>query len=326
MSQAKQSVSTKAIDRRTLRDRVGIFLVPIETKEELTQIREAERAGVQQIWTGDANNADTLTLFAIAAAQTEHIRLGTAIVSTYPRHPLVVARQALAIHDIAPGRLRLGLGSGGTLPIENWLGLSQTSPLPYLTEYLKLLRQTLWEGDANYEGNFFKTALPFSHVTQTPLLISALGPRAFRLAGEIADGALSWLCPPSYLLDQALPALRAGAQERQRPAPPLIAQMFVAFSKDETVALAAVRQRVERYARVSTYGRMFAHAGFAGVKDGNEVELNELARTLLIRGDEAEVSARIQELLASGLDELMLLPVTDEKDEWQRLLRLVGSL
>lgn len=52
---------------------------------------------------------------------------------------------------------------------------------------------------------------------QIPLLISALGEKAFRLAGEIADGAISWVCPVPYLLDTALSALRAGAEAQHRP-------------------------------------------------------------------------------------------------------------
>src|SRR5689334_10433051 len=111
--QQEKDFPSEAIAQRSLRDRIGVVIQPTDTVDAITKIRRAEQAGVQQIWMGDADYADPLTLFAIAAAQTERIRLGTSIIATYPRHPVVMARQALALHDIAPGRLRLGLGPGG---------------------------------------------------------------------------------------------------------------------------------------------------------------------------------------------------------------------
>lgn len=326
--QQKDQIAAENIAQRSLRDRVGVFVVPTETSDALATIREAERAGVQQIWTGEADRADPLTLFAIAAAQTERIRLGTSILAVYSRHPVVLARQALAIHDIAPGRLRLGIGSGGRAPVEQWLGLSQISPLPYLKEYVEILRTVLWEGGTNYEGTFFKIALPAPRPAQIPLYVSALGKQAFRLAGEIADGVLPWMCPAPYLLNQALPALRAGAEATERPVPPIVAHMHVALSTDKAAALAASRRWVQMYARLSTYARMFAHAGFAGAVDGSEADVDALARSLVISGDEATVRSRIQEVLASGLDELQLqlLPIADEARERAALLHLVGSL
>src|ERR1700736_6188851 len=102
---------------RPIRDRVGPFIEATDSLDALTKIREAEQAGVQQVWAQSAGNADLLTLFAVVATHTERIRLGTAIVPTYSRHPLVMAQQALAIHDLAPERLRLGIGPGNRMLI-----------------------------------------------------------------------------------------------------------------------------------------------------------------------------------------------------------------
>ena len=99
--------------------------------------------------------------------------------------------------------------------MENMYGLSMSSPLAYLREYVEVMRQVLWEGRVDHQGKFFKVVTSFPRTAQIPLLISALGEKAFRLAGEIADGAISWVCPVPYLLDKALPALRAGAQAQQ---------------------------------------------------------------------------------------------------------------
>jgi len=155
-----------------------------------------------------------------------------------------------------------------------------------------------------------------------------LGLKAFQLAGEIADGAIAGMCPIPYLLKSALPALQAGAEARKRPAPPIIAHMLVALSTDEAAVLAVVRQRLQMMAQVGPFARMFVQAGFAGAMDGNEAELDALARTVMVSGDEATVRHRVQELLTSGLDELQLqlVPIADEEKERKQLLKLVGSL
>jgi len=73
------------------------------------------------------------------------------------------------------------------------------------------LRAVLWEGKVNHHGEFFNVVVTSPNAARLPILVSALGEKAFQLAGEIADGALSWLCPVPYLLHTGLPALRKGA-------------------------------------------------------------------------------------------------------------------
>ncbi|GHO98028.1 LLM class F420-dependent oxidoreductase [Reticulibacter mediterranei] len=332
-----------ALTQRSLRDRVGVCIEGSDPVDSLSQFRAAELAGVQQVWmtAGGAGSGspDTLTLFATAAAQTRHIRLGTAITVTYLRHPLLMAQQALVIHALAPGRLRLGIGPGARESLEGWYGLEVSAPLSYQKEYVQILRGSLWESSADFHGTFFQTrgavrmgnfdaVITASQSVQIPLLVAALGAKAFQQAGEIADGALSWMCPVPYLLNQARPALQVGAEIRSRPVPPLVAHLMVAMSTDEAAVLAAVRQRVQVYARVSGYARAFVRAGFAEAVEGDEKALDALARALVISGDESTVRQRIQELVEQGLDELMLqlVPVTSETSERERLFHLVGSL
>jgi alkanesulfonate monooxygenase SsuD/methylene tetrahydromethanopterin reductase-like flavin-dependent oxidoreductase (luciferase family) len=84
---------------------------------------------------------------------------------------------------------------------------------------VEVLRAVLWEGKVNHHGEFFNVVVtPGGLITslntaRLPILVSALGEKAFQLAGEIADGALSWLCPIPYLLNTGLPALRKGASK-----------------------------------------------------------------------------------------------------------------
>lgn len=325
-----QQLPSRGVRERPLRERVGIYIQARDAVDAITQLREAERAGVQQAWMamGGAGFADVLTVLAMAAMQTERIKLGTAIVPAAPRHPVVMAQQALAIHDVAPERLRLGVGSGNRSFLEDRYGLPQTAPLSYLKEYVEVLRGLLWEGRVDHRGEFFQVVDTLPRTAQIPLLIPALGVKAFRLAGEIADGALASLCPVPYLLDQALPALRAGAEESSRPAPPLVACLPVALSTNEAAVRAAARQFVQQFMQTSTYAHMFALAGWASAVDGDEAAVHALARTLVIWGNETMVRGRVQELFASGLDELLLLaiPIADEAMEREQLLHLIGSL
>jgi alkanesulfonate monooxygenase SsuD/methylene tetrahydromethanopterin reductase-like flavin-dependent oxidoreductase (luciferase family) len=224
-----------------VRERVGLAIQSADVVSVISRIREAEQVGIQQVWmTQSLGMLDTLTLFAAAATQTTRIRLGTSIVPVYPRHPLVMALQAATINDLAPGRLRLGVGTSHRHVIENVYGLSMPSPLAYLREYVEVV----WEGRVDYQGRFFKVATLIPRPAQIPLLISALGEKAFRLAGEIADGAISWVCPVPYLLDTGLPALQAGAQAQHRPVPPLVAHIPVAMSTDEAAVQAAATPRI----------------------------------------------------------------------------------
>jgi alkanesulfonate monooxygenase SsuD/methylene tetrahydromethanopterin reductase-like flavin-dependent oxidoreductase (luciferase family) len=154
---------------------------------------------------------DTLTTLAAAATKTSTIRLGTSIVPTYPRHPLIMAQQALSLYDIAPGRLCLGIGPSQQAIIEGIYGLPQPAPLAHLREYVNVLRAALWEGKVDHHGKFFNVKVSLSHTAQVSVLISTLGVKAFQLAGEISDGALSWACPVPYLIRTGIPALYTAA-------------------------------------------------------------------------------------------------------------------
>jgi alkanesulfonate monooxygenase SsuD/methylene tetrahydromethanopterin reductase-like flavin-dependent oxidoreductase (luciferase family) len=149
---------------------------------------------------------------------------------------------------------------------------------------------------------------------------------AFHLAGEISDGAISWVCPVPYLLEKALPALRAGAAKSGRPVPPLVAGIPVALSQDQHAVLRAARSQLSRYGRLPFYANMFADAGFPIDSDGTMTD--DLIDSLVVSGDEATIAARFNELLDSGLDELLVMnmQIADPEIEQVRLSRLIGQM
>jgi alkanesulfonate monooxygenase SsuD/methylene tetrahydromethanopterin reductase-like flavin-dependent oxidoreductase (luciferase family) len=294
----------------------------------IKKIVAAEAAGIRQIWMNQGY-LDTLTIFAAAATKTSAVRLGTAIVQTYPRHPLALAQQVLVLNDIAPGRLRLGIGPSHSSTIEGIFGLSQRKPLVHLREYVEVLRAVLWEGKVNHHGEFFNVVVtPPRNTARVPILVSALGEKAFQLAGEIADGVLSWLCPIPYLLNTGLPALRKAAAMAGRSAspPPLVAHVLVALTTDRHLALTAGHQYIEKNnISLPFYVNMFTKAGFPTTLGSTAPDT--LVDNLVISGNEDAMTVRLSELLASGLDELMvnLLPIKDTADEQFRLAHSIAE-
>jgi F420-dependent oxidoreductase-like protein len=312
---------------RPARERIGLVVSGTDTAAVISTIVAAEGAGVQQVWmTQFASAPDTLSIFAAAAVQTSTVRMGTAIVPTYPRHPLTMAQQALTLGDLAPQRLRLGIGPSHRPTIEGFYGIPMTTPLEHLREYVTVLRALLWKGEVDFQGQFFKVKATLPRPPQTAILISALRTGAFQLAGEIADGAISWMCPVPYLLEKALPALRAGAAKSDRPVPPLVAHIPVAFSQDRQAVLAAARSQLNRYGRLPFYAGMFADAGFPVAPDGTMTDA--LFDSLVVSGEEAAIAARFNELLEAGMDELLVMavPVAHPQGEQARLARLIGQL
>jgi F420-dependent oxidoreductase-like protein len=313
----------------TTRERVGLVVDGTNAASAVKTIVAAEAAGVRQIWmVQPPSGPDTLTTLSAVATKTSTVRLGTSIVPTYPRHPLVLAQQALSLYDIAPGRLRLGIGPSHQAIIEGIYGLPQTTPLAHLREYVKVLRAALWEGKVDHHGKFFNVIVTLPRTTQTPVLISTLGKKAFQLAGEIADGALSWMCPVQYLLNTGIPALRTAAAANGRSAPPpLVAYVSVVLSQDRHSVMAAGHRVLDMYAKLPFYAKMFTDAGFP-LTVGQTSVPDSLVDSLIVSGNEATVAARFTELLAAGLDELMvtLVPIKDAVDEQTRLMHLIGQL
>jgi F420-dependent oxidoreductase-like protein len=317
-------------DSRPIQERVGLNVDGANAAAAVNTIVAAENAGVRQIWmTQPPNFPDVLTTIAAAAAKTSSINLGTSIVPTYPRHPLVLAQQALAVHDLAPGRLRLGIGPSHSVVIENIYGLQHSKPLAHLHEYADVLRTALWDGKVSHHGDFYNVEAALVRAAQIPVLISTLGKMAFQLAGLIADGALTWVCPIQYLLQTGLPALRSSAAAVGRSAPTLVAHIPVVLSEDRASILSAGHRHLDFYAKITFYANMFSNAGFQITSDQKVPDT--LIDNLVVSGNETTIAARFTELLGTGISELMisLLPITgageDEKQQAQ-LMHMIGRL
>jgi len=286
----------------------GLVLPRGSATDLVAATRQAEARGISTVWTTVGGTpADPVTAYAAAGAATERVNLGTAITPTYPRHPITLAAQAIALNDLAPGRIRLGIGPSHKPVIEGSYGLPMGKPLAHLREYLTILRALLWEGTVEFSGEYYQvTASLPSNVPapKIPVPISALRPGAFKLAGELADGAIPWLAPVDYLVDTALPALQEGADRAGRARPPLTAHIPVAVSTDRDAVRSAFRAQFPVYSKLPFYVAMFEAAGFPVTTAGEMTD--QLVDMLLVSGDAGEIKARLNDIRSRGIDELMI--------------------
>jgi alkanesulfonate monooxygenase SsuD/methylene tetrahydromethanopterin reductase-like flavin-dependent oxidoreductase (luciferase family) len=192
-----------------------------------------------------------------------------------------------------------------------------------------ILRTLLWEGSVDFAGEYFtvKTELPSNGAPpQVPVPISALRPNAFRLAGEIADGAISWVTPVDYLVKTALPAVQAGADAAGRRRPPLIAHVPVMVSTDREAARTAFRNQFPYYPKLPFYAAMFAEAGYPATASGEMSD--ELVEVLAVSGSPREIRDRLEAILARGIDEVLIshVVVEDEATELEALSQVLSNL
>ncbi len=328
MIRADEMLTAESVRALPLRERAGLVITTVHAKEALQAILKAERAGVRQVWTTQGpTTVDALALYTAAATQTETVRMGTSILPTYPRHPLAVMALVRGFEELAPGRLRVGLGTSHRPTIEGMYGIEMIDPLEHLREYVAVLRAALWEGKVDHSERFYQVQVKkLPGTAHVPILTAALGPTAFETAGEISDGALSWVCPVTYLTQTAMPAVREGARKAQRPTPPVVAHVPVAFGTDRQAVFAAARKRLGYYGRLPFYRHMFAEAGCPVPEDGELPEA--LIDRLVVSGTEDTVAERLKELLSDQLDELNLsiVPVQTEEQEQSRLMEVIGNL
>jgi F420-dependent oxidoreductase-like protein len=308
---------------------IGVHVSGADAPALVEGITAAERAGLQTAWLTVGGVApDALAVFAAAAARTERIDLGTSIVPTFPRHPLALAQAALVVDQLAPGRLRLGVGPSHQPAIEGIWGLPFARPLAHLREYLAILRALLGEGRVDFDGELLHAHAALGAPTRVRVLCAALRRRAWRLAGELSEGGISWLCPPPYLRDVARPALEAGARAQGRRAPPLIAHVPIVASHDAERVRAAARRRFALNARLPFYARMLREAGLPEADPRGQLP-DEALDALLVWGSDAQIADRIAGLAALGIDEVLASPVQlldDPAPAHARTLALLGEL
>ena len=146
--------------------------------------------------------------------------MGTAITPTWGQHPVYSVQQIQVIANLAPGRLRFGVGPSGKGGMIKTYGADFRQPVTNMREYIQVAKSLLQNGEVDFDGSHYRARAKIRpSIPDVPVIGSALGTGAFRACGEVADGAISWLCPPPYLNNYGRPALEEGARNAGRPHP-----------------------------------------------------------------------------------------------------------
>jgi F420-dependent oxidoreductase-like protein len=286
----------------------------------LSALKYADRAGVPTAWLTTGIGADALTVFAAASSCTERIRLGTAIVPTFPRHPVVVAQQAADIGILAPGRFILGVGPSHAPAMQDRYGIPYERPLEHVREFVTIVKGLLAGEQVAFSGRRFQVNAKLSYTAPVPVITSALRAGSFELAGEIADGAVTWLCPAPYLRDVALPAMARGAARAGRARPRLVAHAFVALTTDAADLARGISETVNYYPQLRNYQEMFVAAGLPEAREGRWSQA--MIDAVILHGDPASCERKVGQFMkTSGADELILSVLATGEDRTTSLHR-----
>lgn len=291
------------------KQRIGVAVSAPDVAGVLENIARVEKAGIPAVWltTGGAG-LDGLTIFAAAAERFKNVMFGTSIVPTFPRHPIVMAQQVQVLSQLAPGRIRLGIGPSHRPATLAMYGPGFRAPLGHLKECLQILKPLLQEGSVDFDGEYYHAHARLAAPVDVPVMASALRSASFEACGAAADGAISWVCPGAYLESVALPAIRKGAAGAGRSAPPLIAHAPVCVHDNPDEIRLAVQQQLSNYPRMPFYQRMFAAAGFPEAAE--ETWSDAMIAGTVLSGSESRVKEGLQGLLDRGATEILVSIVT----------------
>ena len=232
--------------------------------------RCAEESGVESVWMPEAWGRDAFLALAAIAQVTDRVKLGTGIVNVYSRSPATLAMGAATLDELSKGRAILGLGSSGPGVVERWHGMRYERPLTRVRETVGIIRLALSGAQTDYQGSFFHVSdfkLAMDHTNRTiPIYLAALGPKMLRLAGEVADGVLLYLCSPP-LIPKAIEEARKGANEAGRSLEnfDVAALLPAAVSENRSEARSVVARALAYYVggMGTYYRRLISESGFA---------------------------------------------------------------
>lgn len=306
---------------------IGAHILARDASAIIDGIVAADRAGLNTAWLTSGGPApDPLAVFAAAAGETEQIGFGTSIIPTFPRHPLAVVQGAVVVDQLAPGRLKLGVGPSHKPAVEGMYRFEFVRPLQHLREYLTILKSILQEGSVAFHGERLHAEAQLQAPTQVKVMASALRPNAYRLCGELADGAISWVSPLSHQQRVAIPAMEEGAREAGRERPALVSHTPVVVSEDADAVWEAAAAQLGFYPRLPYYSAMWQDAGFPEAEDG--AFSRAMSDALVIQGSEEAVAERIRALPSYGVDEMLAGVIQLESDPAasDRTIELLGAL
>jgi 5,10-methylenetetrahydromethanopterin reductase len=289
--------------------RIGIGIgdiggTPADADGLIAQARRAEAEGFASGWFAHIMGMDAVMAAALCARETSRMELGTAVVPTFPRHPVALAQQALTAQAIGRGRYTLGIGLSHQLVIEGMLGLSFAKPYSHMKEYLAVLGPLVRGGSVSHAGEEYRVnaTVAVPGATPCPILVAALAPKMLALAGREADGTITWMTGPKTVRDHIVPRIREAAAAAGRPAPRVVVGLPVAVTRDVAAARASAARGFQIYGMLPSYRAMLDREGAEGPAD------------VALVGDESAVGAALERLAEAGATDFLAIPFRVEGD------------
>jgi F420-dependent oxidoreductase-like protein len=256
--------------------------------------QEVERRGFATLWMANIFSLDAIFTLGVVGRETRRIELGTAVVPTYPRHPLAMAQEALTANQAARGRFVLGIGLSHRIVIEDMFGLSYEKPARHMREYLQVL-QPLLRGEAvKFSGETYRVAGQLGiGAPAPPVLVAAMGDAMLRATGELADGTILWMTGAKTVETHAAPKLNAAAAAAGRPKPRIAAGLPIALTNDPAAARSWAAENLVIYGQLPSYRAMLDKEGLAGPAD------------LALVGDEKTLDAGLARMASAGVTDFI---------------------
>jgi alkanesulfonate monooxygenase SsuD/methylene tetrahydromethanopterin reductase-like flavin-dependent oxidoreductase (luciferase family) len=305
----------------------------------IERVKLAESLGYESVYITHIAGRESLTVLTAYALATTRIRLGTGVVPIYTRTPATMAQTAATIDELSTGRLTLGLGVSHRPVVEGWHGQTIDRPVAEMREYAAIVRAILC-GEDPPPGEKWRTGFHLVGLDPRPSLpiyVAALSPAMLRLAGEIADGVVLWLCNPSYIRNVVIPEVSAGRgrADLQLEGFDIVAAVPSALTEDREDAYRAMRRELIPYFGLPFYRAMIERTGFvadveafdaaAGDLDAMQAAISDgFVEELTAVGDRDALLAGVERYRAAGAGSPCVGPIA--KTDFEATLRAgIGS-
>jgi 5,10-methylenetetrahydromethanopterin reductase len=298
--------------------RIGSLInVAASFPDTVAELQRFADAGLDHAFAVQIFGPDALTLLAAAGAQVPGIGLGTGVIPVYPRHPMMLAQQALTVQQITGDRLILGVGLSHQVVVESMWGMSFEKPARYMKEYLAALMPLLDGQAVDTKGERVSAhafaPLDLHGVSAPPVLVAALGETMLTLAGRVADGTVTWMTGVQTVASHISPVIRAAAEAAGRPAPRIGVALPVSVTADIEAARTRVNEEFAIYPNLPSYKAMLDKEGADSPAD------------VALLGDEDAVTAAIEQLAAAGATDFVA-SIVGSAEERERTFSLLSAI